>query len=85
MYGTASLPDGQIQVKSPLVLGDTSTETELESVSALQLALDEQVSASLGPTRDLSVVSGTLSVRHNTVSPVLSDVDHVKGSLGGPD
>ena len=50
MYNTASLPDGQLEVKSPLVLGDNSAETEPESVSTPQITLGQQVPVSLSST-----------------------------------
>ena len=85
MYSTVSLPDVQGQVSSPLVLGDHSAETGYEFVSPPWLALGWQVPVDLGPLRDPSVVSSSLSALHNPVSPRLSDVVCVQGSLGGPE
>ena len=83
MYNTVPLPDEQGQVSSPLVAGDHSAETGSEFVSPPWLALVQQVPVDLGPSGDHSVVSSSLSALHNTVSPGLSDVVYVQGSLGG--
>ena len=83
MYSTASLPDGQGQGSSPLVLGDHSAEMGSEFISPLCLALGRQVPVDLGPSGNHSVVSSSLIAPHNPESPRMSDVVYVQGSLGG--
>ena len=81
-YSTVSLPDGQGQVSSPLVLGDHGAETGSEFVSPPWLALGQKFPVDLGPSGDHSVVSSPL---HNPVSSGLSEVICVSGSLEGPE
>ena len=81
-YSTVSLPDGQGQVSSSLVLGDHGAETGSEFVSPPWLALGRKFPVDLGPSGDHSVVSSPL---HNPVSSGLSDVVCVQGSLEGPE
>ena len=81
-YNTVSLPDGQGQVSSPLVLGDHGAETGSEFVSPPWLALGQKFPVDLGPSGDHSVVSSPL---HNPVSSGLSEVICVSGSLEGPE
>ena len=81
-YSTVSLPDGQGQVSSSLVLGDHGAETGSELVSPPWLALGRKFPVVLGPSGVHSVVSSPL---YNPVSSGLSGVVCVPGSLEGPE